>query len=106
MKELSLRPYTGRLYVTKSRKEYERQHKLLFKTPDILTCAQVGRFNGGEDRNGFWAYLIFAENPATLAHELVHCLFHVWERSGMDPRDSGGEAFCYMLGQLIQEAGV
>ena len=46
MKELSLRPYNGRLFIAKSRKEYERQHVELFKTPDILNCSQAGRFTG------------------------------------------------------------
>lgn len=105
MKELSLRPYTGRLFITKSRKDYQRQHKAIFKTPDMLTCAQAGRFSGGEDKQGAWSYLIFADKPSVLAHELVHCLFHVFERCGMDPRDSGGEAFCYMLSNLMLEAG-
>lgn len=104
MKKLSLRPYHGNLYIAKTRKEYERQHEKLFKTPDLLTCAQAGRFNGGEGRDGMWTYIIYAENSAVLAHELMHCLFHVWERAGMDPRDSGGEAICYMLSQLMLEA--
>ena len=104
MKKLSLRPYHGNLYVTKSRKEYERQHKRLFKTPDVLSCAQAGRFNGGEGKDGMWTYLIFAKEPHVLAHELSHCIFHVFERCGMDPRDSAGEAFCYMLSQLLLEA--
>ena len=104
MKELSLRPYHGRLFIANSKKDYERGHKKLFKTPDVLTCAQAGRFNGGEGKDGAWTYLIYAKEPHTLAHELSHCVFHVFERCGMDPRDSGGEAFCYMLGQLMIEA--
>lgn len=105
MKELSLRPYNVRLFVTKSRKQYERQHKALFRKPDVLTCAHAGRFNGGEGKDGKWTYLIYASAPSVMAHELSHCLFHVFERCGMDPRDSGGEAFCYMLSQLMLEAG-
>lgn len=104
LKKLSLRPYNGNLYVTNSRKEYEAQHKRILKTPDILNRDQAGRFDGGEGRDGMWTYIIFASSPAVLAHELSHCLFHVFERCGMDPRDSGGEAFCYMLSQLMLEA--
>lgn len=104
MKELSLRPYNGRLFIAKSKKEYERGHKHLFKTTDVLSCAQEGRFNGGEGKDGMWTYLIYAEKPHTLAHELSHCVLHVFERCGIDARDSGGEAFCYMLSQLMLEA--
>ena len=104
MKELSLRPYHGRLFIAKSKKDYERGHKKLFKKPDVLTCATAGRFDCVEGKGGMWTYLIYAEKPPILAHELSHCIFHVFERCGMDPRDSGGEAFCYMLSQLMLEA--
>jgi len=104
IKALSLRPYHGNLVVVTSRKEYQRQHKKLFKTPDVLTCATAGRFSAGEGKDGIWTYLVFAPEPHLLGHELSHVLFHVFERCGMDPRDSGGEAFCYMLSQLMIEA--
>lgn len=104
MKELSLRPYHGRLFIASSIKDYEESHKELFETPDVLSCAQQGRFSGGEGRDGLWTYLIWAKNSHTLAHELSHCIFHVFDRCGIDPRDSGGEVFCYMLSQLILDA--
>lgn len=104
MKELSLRPYTGRLFVTTKRPKYHKAHKTLFKTADVLTCETAARFTGGEGRDGLWTYLVLADQPHLLAHELVHVLLHVWERAGIDPRDSGGEAFCYMLSQLMLEA--
>lgn len=104
MKELSLRPYHGRLFIASSKKDYEAGHKKLFNEPDVLTCATAGRFSGGDGKDGMWTYLVFATEPHLLAHELTHVLFHVWERCGMDPRDSGGEAFCYMLSQLMLEA--
>lgn len=104
MKELSLRPYNGRLFVVRSRKEYQRQHRDLFKTPDVLTCAQAGRMTGGEGKGGAWTYLIWAEAAPQIAHELSHVVLHVFERCGIDPRAAGGEPFCYMLSQLMQEA--
>lgn len=103
LKELSLRPYHGRLFVATTKKDYEAAHKKLFKTSDVLNCTQAGRFTGGEGHDGMWTYLIFATSPDTLAHELSHVLFTVFEMCGMDPRDSGGEAFCYMLSQLMLE---
>jgi hypothetical protein len=104
MKELSLRPYNGRLFVAKSRKEYERQHVALFKTPDVLSCTQEGRMTGGEGKDGVWTYLIWAAAAPQLAHELSHVVLHVFERCGIDPREAGGEPFCYMLSQLMLEA--
>lgn len=105
MVELSLRPYNGRLFFVRSKREYEQAHKRLFKTPDVLICAQRGRFVGGEGVDGMWTYLVFAGTTATMAHELSHVVFHVFERCGIDARDSGGEAFCYLLSQLLIDAG-
>lgn len=102
--ELYLRPYHGRLFLTRTKQAYERAHQELFETPDVITC-QEGRFSGGEGKDGLWTYLVFAKNPHTLAHELAHAVLHVFERCGMDPRDSNGEPFCYMLSQLLVDAG-
>jgi len=104
MRELSLRPYTGRLFITKTKKEYESAHKKLFKTPDILNCSQIGRFSGGEGKDGIWTYLVYAESPSTTAHEFSHVIFHVFDRCGIAPDAGNEEPFCYLLGQLILDA--
>lgn len=104
LNELSLRPYTGRLFVAKTAKQYEKAHTKLFKTPDVINCSQAGRFSGGEGRDGMWTYLVYASSAPTMAHEMAHVVFHVFERCGIDPRDSGGEAFCYLLAQLLEDA--
>ena len=103
MKELSLRPYNGRLFIAASKEDYEKSHHRLFKSQDLLTCATGGRFAGGEGKDGLWTYLIWAKNHPTLAHELSHVVLHVFERCGIDPREGNGEPFCYMLSQLISE---
>jgi hypothetical protein len=104
VKELSLRPYNGRLFVVKSAKDYERAHEKIFKTSDVLSCAQEGRFMGGEGKDGMWTYLVWAKATHTMAHELSHVVLHVFERCGIDPREAGGEPFCYILSQLLLEA--
>lgn len=104
MKEVSLRPYNGRLFVAANKKEYEDGHVGLFNTPDELNCTQEGRFSGGEGKDGLWTYLVWAKSAHTLAHELSHVVLHVFERCGIDPRGEGGEPFCYMLSQLLLDA--
>lgn len=42
MKEISLRPYTGKLFYVRTKKEYEQAHIDLFKEPDILSCSSNG----------------------------------------------------------------
>ena len=106
MKRLSLRPYNGSLYVCSKEDDYQRAHKKVFGERDVplVSAGRAGRFTGGQGADGKWAYLVWFTDSATLAHELSHVVFHVFDRCGMDPRDSGGEAFCYMLSQLILEA--
>lgn len=101
MAEISLRPYNGKLYFTKTAKQYMKAHKKLFKTPDIIKCDVGAKFTGGEGTDGFWTYLIYANEPHTLAHEVAHVVFHIFERCGLNPSDSGGEAFCYFLSQIM-----
>lgn len=102
-REFDLRPYHGRLFVAKTQEAYEAAHKRIFKQADVLTCAQDGRFSGGEGQDGLWTYLVFARNQHSLVHELSHVVLHVFERCGIDPREANGEPFCYMLSQLVLE---
>lgn len=102
--ELSLRPYSGRLFFAKTAKEYEQAHSNIFNTPDVLTCAHEGRFSGGECKDGSWTYLVWGKKPHNVAHEMAHVVLHVFERCGIDPREGGGEPFCYMLSQLLLDA--
>ena len=104
MKELSLRPYNGRLFVVKTVEQYEKAHKKLFKTSDVLSYAQNGRVKGSEGDDGMWTYLVWGNSPPTLAHEMAHVVLHVFKRCGIDPREATGEPFCYMLSQLLLEA--
>jgi hypothetical protein len=106
MKELSLRPYNGRLFFAKSKRDYLKAHKEVFAEPEVLTCATEGRFAGGKGKDGMWTYLVYAETPHILAHELSHVVLHVFERCGIDPISGNGEPFCYLLSQLILDANL
>jgi hypothetical protein len=106
MKELSLRPYSGRLFLASSAKDYERGHEKLFKRPDVLSCAQSGRFSGGCGKDDLWTYIVYGRRECDLIHELSHVALHVFKRAGIDPRKAGGEPFCYMLSQLVLDAGI
>lgn len=99
--EVSLRPYTGRLFVAPDAASYERAHKRIFLEPDVLNCSQAGRFSGGCGTDGLWTYLIWADAPHTTAHEVAHVILHVFERCGIDPCSGNGEPFCYMLSQIL-----
>lgn len=106
MKQLSLRPYNGSLYVCVDEADYQRAHKRVFGERDVplLSTGREGRFAGGCGADGKWAYVIWYTSPHTLAHELSHVVLEVFRRCGIDPREAGGEPFCYMLAQLMLEA--
>ena len=103
-RELSLRPYNGRLFFASTKDDYLRAHRRVFAEPDVLTCVTEGRFTGGQGKDGLWTYLVWAESPHTLAHEMAHAVLHVFERCGIDPIAANGEPFCYLLSQLIVDA--
>lgn len=103
-RELSLKPYSGKCFIAYSRKEYEQAHLDLFKIPDVLTCAQGGRFSGGKGMDNKWTYLLYAANTAYLAHEIAHVILQVFKDAGIDPREANGEPFCYMLSQMLIDA--
>lgn len=106
VKELSLKPYPGRLFLAANRKAYEEGHQALFRKPDMLTCSQGGRFSGGCGRDNKWTYIVWASKPAYLAHEFSHVILHTFDYCGIDPRQAGGEPFCYLLSQLLLDAGI
>lgn len=99
--KISLRPYNGVLWYAPTLDAYDRAHRRIFRTADVLTCATEGRFAGGEGTDGMWTYLVWAETPHIIAHEISHVVLHVFERCGINPIAAGGEPFCYMLSQII-----
>jgi len=105
MKELSLRPYPGKLFFVTSKKAYEKAHRKLFKETDQISIGVEGRFMGMVTNKGQWIYLVYASKFHTLAHELSHVILHIFEVCDIDPREGNGEPFCYMMSQLSLEAG-
>lgn len=106
VRELSLKPYPGRLFMASSRAAYEAASKKLLMTDDKLNPGISGRFLVGPGRDGMTTILIWAENSAYLAHELSHAILYTFDLCGIDPRQAGGEPFCYLLSQLLLDAGV
>lgn len=104
MRELPLRPYPGKVIVCKTRGEYSRTHKRLWKEDACDLSSKNGRMDARWSEKTGGIYLVWAVDQARMAHELSHVILHVFEMCGIDPREANGEPFCYMLSQLMLEA--
>ena len=106
MKRLSLRPYHGQIVLFTDLEELRRYYKRCTKRPyPYEDDPNGGRFILIETNKLVQReFLVFAKTPACLAHEFAHVLLIVFRTIGHDPREGDGEAFCYMLSQLMIEA--
>lgn len=103
MREIPLKPYFGTLLLCDSPKEFSKLFKKYMKKkpPNLET------FGGMTQticvRNDKTLYLVYADKPGFLAHELAHVIFSLFEQCGIDPFAANNEPFCYMLSHLIHE---
>ena len=103
--ELSLRPYPGTIKLCASRNSFYREHKKLFGDKGKDLTYNRGRMVGKwDDRTAWPTYVVWAERPAYLAHEMAHVVLHVFDLAGIDPVAAGGEPFCCLLSQLLIDA--
>jgi hypothetical protein len=107
MKRLSLRPYHGEIRLCDDVSDFKRQYKRITK----IECPYDPQPKGGQfvllekDEIVDRIFLVYARNAPSLAHELCHVLLVVFDTIGHDPRKGDGEPFCYMLSQLMLDAG-
>ena len=106
VKKLSLRPYLGEIWVCASLNSLHKAYRKHTQTPyPYQDDPGGGRFIWLKgDCPADHIFLIWAATPHALAHEVSHVLLHTFKEIGHDPRDGGGEPFCYMLSQLLLEA--
>jgi hypothetical protein len=106
LKELSLRPYHGKIILCESRKElrkvYKKQTKTSYPYADPKDGGRYVRLEGDAAADIVW--LVWGSKLAYLSHEFSHVLLQTFNTIGHDPREGDGEPFCYMLSQLILEA--
>ena len=98
---ISLRPYLGTLLVTTTREEFTKACRRILGAEDTIRTGQQGRFMAGPNKDGSQTYIIWATTPHTMAHEVGHVILDLFDIVGIDPREAGGEPFCYLLSQIL-----
>lgn len=104
MRKILLTPYPGAVVLTRTRREFEREYKRISGNSCTLPLSTTGRMQPFTWDRYASVYLIFAPQVSTLAHELSHAILALFNDIGIDPRQNGGEPFCYLLGHLMDEA--
>jgi len=106
-KVLSLRPYPGEVWHCKTLKELRRQYEVLCREPYPYQDDQNGgRYVRVDGDSGPPIWLVWGATIAAVAHEFAHVLLYTFDDIGSDPREGKGEPFCYMLSQLLIDAGI
>lgn len=100
MKTISLSPYPGSVTICDTKKQYRKQHKKLFGY-GVDFDIKRGRCDGDAKTGN---YLVYAEDNYLMVHEMCHVVMTLFDRIGVNPADSQGEAFCYMIEHLTREA--
>lgn len=96
--------YGGKIILVKDRKQFHRlAHKYNRECERDDYC--YGRCLE-LSRRGVTHYLVgvFNGEQRTLVHELAHATMWTLDRVGINPTDSNGETYCYLLAQLFAEA--
>lgn len=98
--------YGGQVWFFRSRKAYVKALQYIGLEDDIGKLS--GCFSYVESKDGRVVYLVghFDKIRSTLAHEVGHLAIYVLRRAGINPCDSGGEVFCYLLSEVLAILGL
>lgn len=103
VKESSLRPYPGRLFIAYTKSAYEAATLEIFGEKDKLDGSEGGKFNYAGGKDGISTYVVWGSNVPYWTHEMSHVVLHLFQRVGVNPVKSTGEPFCYMVQALMED---
>jgi hypothetical protein len=101
--EYVMSPYKRSVYLVTDRKTLGQCQQ--FMGEDIWDASRSGgvTMKMVHPKYGEMFFLgVFDGRLSTLAHECAHAVFMVLERVGIEPTDSHGEAFCYLLEDMFK----
>ena len=107
VKKIHMTPYPGVVFVTKNKAQFIKLAKDFFKADEDLVDAlkgSSGYYLSGATKHETHTALVWWTTHASLAHEMAHVVFDVFDYVSVGSADCGNnEPFCYLLGQLISE---
>lgn len=104
---IPLQPYPGKLFFAETKEAFNAALDHLRWDIERMgtTDCRAGRAASGMGREGLPCFLIYADNAASLAHEVVHTVFAVFDLIGASPLCGAEEPFCYMVSQIMTDIG-
>ena len=102
----TLGPYPGRVVLCATRRAFAAALKKYraaetSQLPDVSADSSYGGYTACAPDS---TYLVWAENPVYLVHELSHVVLNCFTYIRADPRECNGEPFCYLMQELYQQA--
>jgi hypothetical protein len=100
--EIRLIPYRHTLFFVDSPKKMARCCPHVGEIPSDCAGMTIACTCGG---GAVFIVGVFNKRLDTLVHELAHAVMLLFQHIGMNPADSGGEAFAYMQQYLYERLG-
>ena len=99
--------YGGRVYIFKTEKQSLAAEEYFDCQPICkATCGSCRHLLDDLTKQSYYLVAWLDGKRSTLVHELTHASIFILRHAGIDIRDSEGEALCYLLNDLLVQAGV
>ena len=105
MKKIPLTPYVREVWIARDKREFEATYRRLTGGQVYkIQSNSAGQCHFLAPKKGPGVYLVWADAPWALAHELSHVCLDLFDYIGSHPGGCNGEPFCYLLGHLFEAA--
>lgn len=98
--------YGGAVYLFRTAKKLNQARAYLKLA--AISGAVDGQCLSLESSDGTVCYFVgwYSDKLSVLVHEAGHLAMYIMERAGIDVRNDVGEAYCYLIEELVTQLGV
>ena len=102
--ELSLRPYSGRLFIAKNRGACVKAYQEIYGGVTSIPDNNGGKFYSGSAKDGMHTFLIWGMDIPRWVHEITHVILELLPKLGFDLNNEAcDEAACYLMQAIIAD---